>query len=78
MKKESITRELVDDIEQHAWEAAGEVGRVDALPDGMEWMEATAEAVGVPTCVVEAIVGDMLRYTRPEWQQPQRSIKISR
>jgi hypothetical protein len=70
---EPITRELVDTIEQAAWQAADGVGNVDELPDDLEWMEATADALDVPVRVVEAIVGDMRLHTVAKWQQPQRS-----
>ncbi len=66
-----ITPTLVYRIEQLAWRAAGGEGEgyVDALPDGV-WMKSTAESVGVPACVVEAIVGDMRRFTK--WHRDTR------
>lgn len=74
----SITNTLVYRIEQRAWREAGGVGNVDALPDETEWMSATAEAVGVPLCVVEAILGDMTKHTKGKWHRQKRHLEIGR
>jgi len=73
----AITNTLVYRIEQRAWKAAGGEGKVDALPDGT-WMEATAEAVEVPLCVVEAILGDMRKHTKGKWHRPRRPLEIGK
>ncbi len=73
---ETITNTLVFRIEQLAWREADGVGNVEALPVNPGWMKATAEDVGVPACVVEAIVGDMRLHTHYRWHMPHRSTEI--